>query len=482
MATNFEGHSHDALLAMLASADAATAKSLGTQLTEAAKTIKEIGEDLKAHAPKVAWEGEGGDAFREWVNATGNATLRLGEYSATGGTWMTNAAQTIVEVKANMPQRDKAAAANLEAANDAPNDPDSDQIARDARTKLNGDHATAVQQMTKLAQSYEASSLEMNRAEPPTFPPPPDRFVPTDSRGFQEVQRPGGSYGGGTGGNGGTGGSGYVPPKNDGGGDTPPPPVPESPTPSPQPNAPTPVTPDARTPVIPDRDNDPRLDSVAPPIERKAPPVTTLPPVVNPPNGGGPLPNVPTPPPLVLPPNGIKPGGGGPGLPPGGGIRQTPPPVMGGGPGGPGGRFGGPGLTPGPRDPGIMGGRQVPVSRTPAAGIPRGTVIGETGGGQTGRSPGGFMGGAGGHGGGQGASPVGRRLASEPGGVYGRQQAAGSASGRPFTQGGSGLVRGQSNGQPDEREERRGHRPDYLAEDEETWQSGNRRVVPPVID
>lgn len=124
-----------------------------------------------------------------------------------------------------------------------------------------------------------------------------------------------------------------------------------------------------------------------------------------------------------------------------------------------------------------------------------------------------------------------RRLASETGGIVGgRPQQPGTGRARPFTPGGSGLVQGSgSSGHPEtptgqvgargghsasgaERrtgepqhaagpvrrggpvapagsrstesraEDRRGDRPDYLTEDEETWQQGTRRATPPVVD
>jgi hypothetical protein len=113
---------------------------------------------------------------------------------------------------------------------------------------------------------------------------------------------------------------------------------------------------------------------------------------------------------------------------------------------------------------------------------------------------GGAMGGVG-----QSGISGGRRLASETGGVVGgRPQQGGQNSARPFTPGGSGLVRGTnanagggahagqagragaipaaSSCANPRRDERNGERPDYLSEDEETWQQGGRRVVPPVID
>jgi hypothetical protein len=94
-------------------------------------------------------------------------------------------------------------------------------------------------------------------------------------------------------------------------------------------------------------------------------------------------------------------------------------------------------------------------------------------------------GGAGGRGG-----AAGRRLASQPGGIVGGRPQPGTNSGRPFTSGGSGLVRGnQPGGMPgtsgtgSRRQNRdRNERPDYLTEDEETWQPPNPRTAPPVID
>lgn len=131
-----------------------------------------------------------------------------------------------------------------------------------------------------------------------------------------------------------------------------------------------------------------------------------------------------------------------------------------------------------------------------------------------------------------GGGTAGRRFAPEAGGIVGgRPQQAGTVSARPFTPGGSGAVHGVSGGsgraagpagqggtrggpsgsapvrragepqhgagpvgrggpvvppgsRPGESrpEDRRGERPDYLTEDETTWQQGVRRATPPVVD
>lgn len=473
MATNFEGHTHQQLLAMIASADAETLKARGAQLTDAAVTIKEIGESLKDHRV-TGWEGESATAFREWANQTGNATLRLGEYSAEAGKQMTLAGQVVIEVKANMPPYDASAATNLKAAQEFHNDPDARQIGERAHSKLTADHQQAVQQMTKLAQGYEASATGLEMAEIPTFPRLPATFVPQVKDGGEQWERPTGGAG--------TGGSSYTPVTSGPSGSSfdsasaagPVGAMPTATGPTPGP-----------VPAVPDRNVGLGLDTVGALPDRTLPPTTDMPGGVSPvgPGGGG---------------LGVAPGGLVPPLkvPPGAGVSKR------GGGGGPGG-FGGQASLVGmpPRDSGIVGGRPV-TTGGPGAGIPRGgTVIGAEGAQASGRGMGGMgMGGGGAHSG-VGGAMASRRLAMESGGVVGGRQpgaVGGSiAGGQAFTQGGSGLVRGGSGAGPvvgpmghagagAQAPGRRGDgqggdRPDYLAEDEETWQGG-RRVVPPVID
>ncbi|OEJ32183.1 WXG100 family type VII secretion target [Streptomyces subrutilus] len=462
MATNFEGYSHAQLAAMVASLDPKTVSQRGTQLTEAAKTIKEIGQKLKDHKVK-GWEGEAATAFQEWVNRAGSATLVLADFSSTGGHWMTLAAQTMSEI--HMPKYDAGAEAalkeNLEISRQYRNDPDAKQLGQEAWSKLSGDHARAVDALTKLSQSYALSKTEMDRATIPTFPKPPAVFVPPHVATDLDRDR----FGGGSAQGSNSGSSSYVSSAPTASVSRDEPMVPGHP---PRPDVSLP--PAAPVAVTLDRDVEVDLDTVTTLPNPTAPPVTTP---------AGPLPTGPTPvaiaPPVPLPPVG--------------GLRTIPGigPV---GPLGPGPGTSGPlgkiGLPP-RGDTGIVGGR--PVTPTgPSSGIPRGTVIG-TEAGHAGRPVNGMVGGGlgGAHAGTVG--PVGgRRLATEPGGIVGGRQPAAGSRVTPFTQGGSGLVRSNVGGvgagmqtPGNRRDDQRGERPDYLAEDEETWQ-GNRRVVPPVID
>ncbi|MCJ1677079.1 hypothetical protein MTF65_06910 [Streptomyces sp. APSN-46.1] len=491
--THFEGYSHEQLWAMISSTNPETVKARAAAMVAAATTIRQVGDRLKK--TKVSgWEGEGALKFADWVSRAGSATLRLADYSETGGKEMIHVAQVMIEAKVNAKYDAAKAAtlqANLEASREFHNDPDAQKIGQQSYSTLNGDHQRAIDALAKLAQRYDESAKQMKATEPPTFPPPPGEFVPqVEQYGMERTQRSGGA------GAADTGGYSYVAPAPSGGGG-----ANESgsvPGHRSQPDITLPPT-TGPAPVVvpvPDRDVDVDLDHVATLPEKTLPPTTAIP---------GPGPSGPNPvgtlPPLTVPPIGLPgPRGGGGGLPPGitgpGGKVGLPPGIT----SPPGGKVGGRIGLP-PRDTGIVGGQQVPTNG-PSRGIPRGTVIGE--GMQGGRGMmggGGVGGGMGGPHGPSGGSMAGRRLAVEPGGVVGGRQlgAVGRpvTGGQPFTQGGSGLVRNGSGASPvggamghagagastpgRRRDDQGGNRPDYLTEDEETWQA-NRRVVPPVID
>ncbi|MFD9416311.1 WXG100 family type VII secretion target [Streptomyces goshikiensis] len=487
--SKFEGYSHEQLWAMVSGANEHVLKTRATSLVDAAKTIHDVGDALKKHKVE-GWDGEAAQKFHDWVSQAGSATLRLAEYSKAGGESLSHAADVLSEVKKSAAydaKEDAALRANIEAARKHHNDPDAPIVRRQSTDTLTDNQQRAAAALLKLAERYDQSAKEMKAVEVPTFPPPPGDFVPVGYSGLERQARPGEETGSGVG----PGGS-YASPSgspkagvgvNDSS---------WAPRHQPQPDGspssgPAPVV----VPSAPDREVDVDLDHVSTLPETSLPPTTSTPGPGTVPGGPNP---VGTPPPLTLPPM----TGGGPGLP-GIGPGGLPPGIA------PGGKVGGKigGLAPVlPRDAGIVGGRQVPVSG-PSGSIPRGTVIGEgMQGGGRGMMGGGMGGGGlGGSHGVPGGSMAGRRLAMEQGGVVGgRQPGVGGRStmgGQPFTQGGSGLVRNGSGAGPvggamghggtgvgsagRRRDEQGGERPDYLSEDEETWQA-NRRVVPPVID
>ncbi|MFF9200036.1 hypothetical protein ACF09L_32995 [Streptomyces sp. NPDC014779] len=464
MSGEFEGKSLDALYAMIASAKPEEISGAGTALAAAVPKILDIATDLRHYISHVRWEGEGGDAFRLWGEGMVRETLVLGDFTKVVSEEMKRAGNALTEAKAALPKPAGMCYA----------DPEKEKARIEAETgpKLQ----EAIQQMERLSSYYDTTSARLSAERQPEFKPMDSRW----DGGYTEYGS-GGSTGSGTyastGSGAGTTQTGHTT-------------LPRADVSSPtdthrqilDPVNPPSVPPSLPPVVPPESEVDTNLDSVTltpppetvnrPPVQ---PPVTTT---GTPPLTANPVPLPPLPP--VAPPLGQQ-GGYQPPKVPVTGLPTTA------------GRTGIPGPSPlGPlgRADGITGGRQVPgrpLMNQQMGRMPMGTVIGEERAGtQYGRGANGIHGpGAGGmHGGpvgGQGGS--GRRLASQPGGTVGTPSASGVSGRSAFTPGGTGLVRPTASTQPEgEERQQPGHRPDYLSEDEETWTSGQRRIVPPVID
>ncbi|GDY75169.1 hypothetical protein SAV31267_046540 [Streptomyces avermitilis] len=187
------------LWSMVEGADGATATELGVLLTQAAKTIGEIGTDLRTHSMAVEWEGEGGEAFRKWIHQAALATLGLGDYSASAGKWLGHAGDTLHEVRPQLEiLRNQSAtarsvldahAAKATDIGDHDGSP-SDAAVEKAKTSFADDSAEAAGLMIKLAQSYTASTEQIDALKAPEFPELPKRFVPIERDGGTHITAP----------------------------------------------------------------------------------------------------------------------------------------------------------------------------------------------------------------------------------------------------------------------------------------------------
>ena len=439
-ATPFESMPHEQMLAWLDQAESGAVQAAADSLAAAAGEIRSIAEELKKRPERVVWEGEGNKAFVEWGASLSNASLRLANYSDEASKWLGRASEAITEAQSAIPREKGPIASAVMPPSPLEPIPEMNRL-------------EAAAQMRRLAQSYQQSQTQMAKLELPTFQPPPTEFVPSwEGRDFQQdLERDGGGTSGAR-----------------GGGD-------QIQTVRGVSRAEVSGTPAIRTDSLSPADVarlEPSSATEITGIGTQQQPTTPSvmpngPAVTGKADGPGP------PWPGMIPPS----LGGGGGVPgpfgegrSGAGAR---PPLLSGRAGNVGGSAG--------RVPsgGITGGRPVQAGSGRPGALPRGTVIGG-GSGMHGRPPmahgaGGGMGGAG-----QSGMTGGRRLAGEPGGIVGgRARQSGTSSGRAFTPGGSGLVRRGTSG---EGNEAKGERPDYLVEDEETWQQNRRRIVPPVID
>ncbi|MEE1802337.1 hypothetical protein PUR57_27210 [Streptomyces sp. JV176] len=458
--TSFEAMSHEQMLAWLDKANSATVQAAADRLSAAAAEIRDIAQQFQFRPQRVEWEGEGKDAFESWGASLASSTYRLAEYSDEASKWLSRTSDAIAVAQSSIPRDVTGAKANLAAANAHRNDPDAGLVAGKSLETLEAgaekSRLEAADEMRKLSQSYQQAQTQMTKLEVPTFQPPPGAFVPDGGMGDnneESLGRSGNSSGSATPGgvdsplyshSEGASGAGGVAAQSRAAMTSPPlATVPER----------------ATTTEIAGAETLPTTLSPS-----SAPP--TVPVTVGRPEGGTPAPGM-LPPALVGSP---VPAPGQPGTGrPSAGVRAPLMPGQSGPTGGPTARA--------PQERAIVGGRPVPPnSGQPTGGIPRGTVIG-------------------------GESAHGRPpVANGMGAGMGRPQQPGTTPGRPFTPGGSGLVRGangegrqagqaarggavppRSSGAP-RRDDARGNRPDYLVEDEETWQQGGRRIVPPVID
>lgn len=494
--SDFESKSHEELRAMVAQASPQAAADLSRKLADAAKALSEIGDGLKKHTAHVAWEGEGGEAFRTWGSDLANATQRLSAFSGAAGTWMGHAAETLAHVHSSMPEVSAGARTVLDAYRGAhPGQVGSvapplsgtggaggaglqgqgptQQQAYAAQQRLDADRAEAARLMRQLAESYSWSAHNMQGAERPVFPAMPSDFIPNPG-GKEDLRQSPEPGAGGTLAQGGSSSPPMTAPVGDAARSFADASAPERHVSLPSTAASAPEQPVAsRIDAIAPAAQAPGQSTVAPPSSGTSlSPVPLLP--IATPVSASPRPGVSTaqvPRAIDEPRSAGTPAGGVGRVSPGRSVAGAPIDRL-----------------PGGAGDGIVGGRATPHPvEQPTRAIPRGTVIGAEparGQVQTGTSiPHAPGAGPTASGSGRPGTGGGRRLASEPGGVVGgrAQQQRTQAAGRPFTPGGTGLL-GERRPDKQSKNNRPAGRPDYLTEDESTWTDGHRRVVPPVID
>ncbi|MFC8705958.1 hypothetical protein ACFUIV_27785 [Streptomyces anulatus] len=500
--TSFEGHQLNALIDMVENTNPEHLESAGEALWKARDAIRRAAKELKDHLKGVDWQGESGTAFRAFGTGLVAHAEKLGDFADAAGTQITVAGTGLASVKSAMPPRDSRMIQT-----------DVKDILFPARTETNPQYAAALEveknrqeainQVNRLASYYSVSEEVLAGQEPPRFDKQLSIDMPRPVPGGREravSEVPSGSTGTL---------DGRAAPDASGrltAGDS----VSVAASNRPQSEVLGPAP-------LPDASTSTEINSV------KAPPapttITGTPPLPSPTPATGPTvaPPLSVPPPFMTTTQGNPARTTGPGPltqrtvnPAGPGLGKAQP--TGGGPvaKGPGGPpvgrpspMGGGGTRPpvGPQSP--ITGRSTPTGGRPVTGQGgTSTVGGPRGGGRTGivggtpqNAPQGRTGAAGQRGviGGRGAAAAASRPGGRPAqasganGVVGAPRKAGGAgsNAKGFTAGGAGLVRGPAgrrNSGRQEEDDNGSTRPDYLTEDEETWNAGRRGAVPPVVD
>ncbi|MFI7288991.1 hypothetical protein ACIBRY_20430 [Streptomyces anulatus] len=503
--TSFEGHELNALIDMVENSNPEHLESAGEALWKARDAIRRASKELGDHLKGVDWQGESGTAFRAFGTGLVAHAEKLGDFADAAGTQITVAGTGLASVKSAMPPRDRRMIQT-----------DVDDVLFPARTETNPQYAAALEveknrqeainQVNRLASYYSVSEEVLAGQEPPRFeeslgirmPRPNDDGRPSPVSGAssgsaETLDRP------------------AVPNASvrSTAGD----PAPVGAVNRPQGEV-------LGSAPLPDKSTATEINSVAPPQAPTT--VAATPPLPSPTPTAGPTGM----PPTTVPPHFMNTTQGNPSRtagPPtqrmanqtGLGVGKAQP--TGGGP-----VAKGPGGGPPVGRPSPMGGGGSSTSRPPAGpqspitgrstgtgGRPvtgqggTSTVGGPRGGGRTGivggtpqsapqgRAAGGASGQRGvigGRGAAAATSRPGGRPAQTSGasGVVGapRKAAGAGSNAKGFTSGGAGLVRGPAGRQKAGREDddNGSTRPDYLTEDEETWNAGRRGAVPPVVE
>ncbi|TYR61530.1 hypothetical protein [Streptomyces parvus] len=500
--TSFEGFQLNSMIDLVENTKPEDLENAGKSLWDARDAIKKAAQELEDNMKGVDWQGESGTAFRAFGKGLVAHARKLGDFADVAGTQITVAGTGLASVRSAMPPRDSRQVRK------SPDDIElpgrvADNPEYQAALKVEKDRQEAINQINRLASYYSVSGEQLEGQEPPRFDkqlgitvPPPTTVrneSPSSGASGERSESLGNSAVSDTAGRSNSAHSDPVNATN---------------------RSPAEVLGSA---PLPDRTVGTEINTVAPP---QAPtPITATPPQPSPTPTTGPTGTPPTfmPPSLTNPVQGgtkrstgptgmprtvsqagqgmgkaqstgvgpVAKGQGGPpigrpgpmggggtftGRPPGGPQSQVPTagrPAV-----GPGGTSSGAGPRAGGRN-GIVGGtpQQVPPQGRAAAagGSAQRGVIGGRGAAAAPSRPGGR------------ATP-----ASGANGVVGApRRAAGTGSNaKSFTAGGAGLVRGpadrRNNGREDEANG--STRPDYLTEDEETWNAGRRGAVPPVVE
>ncbi|WP_328667696.1 hypothetical protein OG905_11850 [Streptomyces sp. NBC_00322] len=520
--TDFEEAQLNAMLDLVEKSNPADLENAGDALVKAKSALNNAAKELADYVNKVEWKGEAAKEFERFGTALAEHAYALGRFANAAGTQMQVASTGLTSVKNSMPrERDtRTVAKKPEAFALTPGKETNPEYTEAVKVEKN--RQEAINQMNRLASFYAVSEASLAGQEAPKFPrmlkadvPPPSdggswrgvesgdtasRVDASDSTSHQAAPRRAET-------NAATdtsraeaiGTATTVPDRNTSveiDSVTAPPPPTTSPAPAPSAAGPTspgggsvpPMTSGFANPV---KGGTPRSTSASGMSKAGGQGTSS----VGRPGAGGSRNGAAGRPGPVGRPGGAGSSSSTTGRAgaarPVGAAGQNPAAGRAGTAGSPAGR-GGTGATGSRagRGNGIVGGNpQRAAGGSSGSRLPRGTVVGGEGTTQgrtsTGRtSQQGVVGAKPAN----GASRPGGRGTASSNGVVGTPR--GSASGsRPgtggFTQGGAGLVRGTTGRNQPENEEQEhtgSARPDYLTEDEETWEARRRGAVPPVIE
>lgn len=143
-------------------------ESAGEALWKARDAIRRAAKELGDHIDRVDWHGESGDAFRDWGKGLVAHARKLSDFAETAGTQITVAGTGLASVRSAMPPRDSRQVCKSP-----------DDIELPGRIDGNPEYAAAVEveknrqeainQVNRLASYYSVAEEALAGQEPPRF-------------------------------------------------------------------------------------------------------------------------------------------------------------------------------------------------------------------------------------------------------------------------------------------------------------------------
>ncbi|MFG2717989.1 hypothetical protein ACGFW5_06745 [Streptomyces sp. NPDC048416] len=191
--TDFESHRLNDMIDLVENANPEHLTSAGEALFAAHEAIEEAAGTLDKDIARVDWEGESGNAFRDWGKALAGHAKNLGDFASTAGVQISAAGMGLASVRQAMPPRDhrpeSVKATDLPAEKRVAGNAE-----YEAAVRAEKDRQEAINQMNRLSSFYTVAEQTLAGQQAPVFEVMPSVGVPQPEPGFgiepRDSQRP----------------------------------------------------------------------------------------------------------------------------------------------------------------------------------------------------------------------------------------------------------------------------------------------------
>ncbi|MER7926532.1 MULTISPECIES: hypothetical protein [unclassified Streptomyces] len=167
--TDFENHRLNDMIDMVESASPEHLETAGKALWDARDAINDAAEELGGHIGNVDWEGDSGQAFRDWGSDLVTYAVNLASFAEVAGTQISAAAMGLASVRSAMPPRDT----RIDSTQTPEDIPMPARVVGNkqyaAAVTVEKDRQEAINQMNRLSSFYSVSEETLAAQEPPMF-------------------------------------------------------------------------------------------------------------------------------------------------------------------------------------------------------------------------------------------------------------------------------------------------------------------------